>query len=142
MSGTIQIKALLFAFAWLCCGMMAEAGERGTGAATASGQTGVASWYAGERNGRTASGERFRADGLTAAHRSLRFGTLVRVTNLRNNRNVVVRITDRGPFTKGRILDLSRRAATEIGMMGSGTARVRMEVLASEELAMASASGS
>jgi rare lipoprotein A len=139
MSGTIQMKALLLALVWLCGSLMAEAGERGAKTGSADCQTGVASWYGG---GRTASGERFRPDGLTAAHRSLRFGTLVRVTNLRNNKNVVVRITDRGPFTKGRILDLSKRAASEIGMVGSGTARVRMEVLAGEALAMASASGS
>jgi rare lipoprotein A len=66
---------------------------------------------------------------LTAAHRSLRFGTRLRVTNSRNGRAVVVRVNDRGPFIRGRVLDLSRAAATSIGMVSSGTARVCYEII-------------
>ena len=93
-------------------------------------RTGGASYYAAKFNGRrTANGERYRPGRLTAAHRTLRFGTRVRVTNLRNGRSVVVRINDRGPFVRGRIIDLSRAAAQRIGMIRSGVARVRLEVL-------------
>ena len=91
---------------------------------------GVASYY-GERfrGRRTANGERFNPDALTAAHRRLRFGTRLRVTNLRNGRSVVVRVNDRGPFVHNRVLDLSKEAARRLGMMRSGTARVRIERL-------------
>jgi peptidoglycan lytic transglycosylase len=78
---------------------------------------------------RTASGERFDPAALTAAHRELPFGTRLRVTNLDNGRSVTVRINDRGPFAQGRILDLSFAAARELGMLRSGVARVRIEVL-------------
>jgi len=91
---------------------------------------GMASWYGpGFEGARTASGERFNPWGLTAAHRTLPFGTMVRVTNLNNGRSVLVRINDRGPFTPGRSIDLSRGAAEVIGMIGSGVASVRMEIL-------------
>jgi len=101
-------------------------------------QTGVASWYGGRWIGRlTASGERYRAGDLTAAHRQLPFGTFVRVTNLGNNRSAIVRINNRGPFAKGRIIDLSKRAATDLAMLNAGTTRVRLEVLSGEELDMA-----
>lgn len=91
---------------------------------TASAQSGLASVYSG---GRTASGAYARASGLTAAHRSLPFGTLVRVTNSRNGRSVVVRIDDRGPFVRGRIIDLTPAAAHAIGF--SGLAPVRVTVV-------------
>lgn len=92
--------------------------------------TGVASYYGpGFHGKKTANGERFNMNALTAAHRTLPFGTRVRVTNLDNGRSVVVRINDRGPFAKGRIIDLSKVAAKRIGMIQSGTARVRLEVL-------------
>ena len=95
--------------------------------AAADAQTGMASWY---KMGRiTANGEHFRPMGLTAAHRSLRFGTLVRVTNLRTGRSVVVRINDRGPFVRGRIIDLSMGAARAIGLHKSGVAKVQVVVL-------------
>ena len=98
--------------------------------AEARGFAGKASWYGRELHGRrTASGERFNMNAMTAAHRSLRFGTRVRVTNRRNGRSVVVRINDRGPFTGGRVIDLSYAAARKIGMVASGTAPVRVEVL-------------
>jgi rare lipoprotein A len=82
-------------------------------------QRGAASWYGpGFHGRRTASGERFNPRGFTAAHRRLPFGTKVRVTNRRNNRSVVVRINDRGPFTRGRIIDLSAASARAIGIRG------------------------
>lgn len=91
---------------------------------------GRASWYGSRFQGRrTASGERFNAYALTAAHRSLPFGTKVRVTNLRNNRAVIVRINDRGPYSGGRVIDLSKAAAQAIGMLRSGTAPVRIEII-------------
>lgn len=92
-------------------------------------QEGVASWYGGEFQGRpTASGERYDQEGMTAAHRTLPFGTWIRVENLDNDRRTRVRITDRGPFVSDRVLDLSRAAAQELGMLGPGTARVRIVV--------------
>ncbi|MCB1182433.1 septal ring lytic transglycosylase RlpA family protein [bacterium] len=94
-------------------------------------QTGQASFYADRFEGRlTASGETFRQDLLTAAHRTLPFGTRVRVTNLVNRRAVVVRINDRGPFVEGRIIDLSRRAAEELDFVRAGLTDVKIEVLA------------
>ncbi|MEH2059334.1 MAG: septal ring lytic transglycosylase RlpA family protein [Nostoc sp.] len=91
---------------------------------------GMASYYGYDGSGnRTASGQRFNPEGLTAAHRSLPFGTQVRVTNTRNGRSVVVRINDRGPFVRGRVIDLSAGAARILGMMGSGVAPVHIEVL-------------
>ena len=91
---------------------------------------GQASWYGpGFHGRRTANGEVFNSNALTAAHRSLPFGTKVRVTNMNNGRSVVVRINDRGPFSGGRIIDLSAGAARTINMINSGVAPVRVEVL-------------
>jgi rare lipoprotein A len=88
----------------------------------------VATYYGQEFVGRrTASGEKFSPNGMTAAHRTLPFGTRVRVTNSRTGRSVVVRINDRGPFVKGRAIDLSTGAARAIGM--GSTAEIRMEVV-------------
>jgi len=93
-------------------------------------QTGVASYYGAKHHGnRTASGEAFNQNSLTAAHRQLPFGTRVKVTNLKNDKSCVVRINDRGPHTRGRIIDVSREAAERLGMIGSGTARVRVQAL-------------
>lgn len=101
---------------------------------TGAGEVGVASWYGNEFHGRpTSSGEIFDTNDLTAAHRSLPFGTHVMVTNLANDRSVVVRINDRGPFVRGRIIDLSYAAARVLGLVGPGTARVRLEVLGGAE---------
>lgn len=88
---------------------------------------GRASWYA--LHSRTASGERMNPNLLTAAHRSLRFGTKLKVTNANNGRSVVVRINDRGPFIRGRVLDLSKAAASNIGMIGAGHAKICYEVI-------------
>lgn len=93
-------------------------------------QTGVASYYARMLEGRpTASGTLYRKDSLTAAHRTLPLGTVVKVTNLENDREVVVEVNDRGPYAKKRILDLSRSAAKELKMMDDGTVEVRIEVV-------------
>jgi len=92
--------------------------------------TGQASFYGKKFAGRrTASGEIFNPGKLTAAHRTLRFGQKVRVTNTRNGRQVIVRINDRGPFHKRRIIDLSYAAASRIGMVRRGTVRVKLELL-------------
>jgi rare lipoprotein A len=91
---------------------------------------GLASWYGpGFHGAQTASGEHFNQNDMTAAHRTLPFGTKVRVTNVNNGRSVVVRINDRGPFTGGRVIDLSAAAAQAIGMISSGVATVQIEVL-------------
>ena len=91
---------------------------------------GMASYYGKELAGnRTASGERFDPGQLTAAHRSLPFGSMVRVTNTSNGDSVIVRINDRGPFAHGRVIDVSQAAAREIGMHRSGTARVKLALL-------------
>ncbi len=90
-------------------------------------QTGIASWY--QMGKVTANGEAYNPDGLTAAHRTLPFGTIVQVENLANGRTVRLRINDRGPFVGGRILDVSRGGARQLGLMGSGTARVKVTQL-------------
>lgn len=93
-------------------------------------KTGMASYYGARHHGkRTASGEPFNQHGLTAAHPSLQFGSRVLVTNLRNDKSVVVRINDRGPHIRGRIIDLSRQAAQQLDMLRSGTAKVRVQGL-------------
>jgi rare lipoprotein A len=90
----------------------------------------MASYYGTEFDGRTtANGERYDMHDLTAAHETLPFNTRVRVTNLSNNLSVVVRINDRGPFTKRRIIDLSYAAAEKIGLIEAGTTKVEIDVL-------------
>lgn len=104
-----------------------EWADLGTGVA---GIEGSASYYHDALEGRpTASGEPYRASELTAAHRTLPFGSRVRVTHLANGRSVVVRINDRGPFVRRRVLDLSRAAARRLGMLEEGHTRVRLELL-------------
>jgi len=94
---------------------------------------GKASYYADYFHGRlTANGERFDMNDLTAAHKSLPFGSMVRVTNLANGKAVIVRINDRGPFVKGRIIDLSLEAAKEIGLLNKGVTKVRLEAFEGE----------
>jgi rare lipoprotein A len=98
-----------------------------TGRADGWNETGQASWFGARFHGRrTANGERFDRTALTAAHRTLPMGALVRVTHLANGRSVTVRINDRGPWVRGRILDLSEAAAEQIGMKHSGVGRVRL----------------
>jgi rare lipoprotein A len=93
-------------------------------------ETGIASWYGVPYHGRpAANGEIYDMEKLTAAHRTLSFNTWVRVENLANHKTVEVRITDRGPFIDGRIIDLSHAAASSIDLIGPGTARVRLEIL-------------
>ncbi len=93
-------------------------------------ELGIASWYGHPFHGRrTANGEVYDMEGMTAAHKSLPFDTWVEVNNLDNGRKTVVRINDRGPFIEGRIIDLSKRAAREINMIGPGTANVRLEIV-------------
>jgi rare lipoprotein A len=122
-----------------CAGLQAPAGsetppeppparEKAPAAPAGLPQTGEASWYGAQHHGkRTASGAVFDQTQLTAAHRSLPFGTRLRVTNLANGRSVEVEITDRGPYAGNRIIDLSRAAAQALGMIEAGTATVRLE---------------
>lgn len=110
---------------------------KGSGSTSGSGgidpgvyQRGTASWYGEEFHGRpTASGEPFDMNALTAAHKTLPFGTMIDVTNSENARRITVKINDRGPFVEGRIIDLSKRAAIELGMVTSGTAQVELRIV-------------
>jgi rare lipoprotein A len=96
-------------------------------------ETGIASWYGPGFHGKqTANGEIYDQNDLTAAHRTLQMPSLVRVTNLENGRALVLRVNDRGPYSKGRVIDVSSRAADLLGMKGKGTAKVRVDVLAEE----------
>ncbi len=101
-------------------------------------ETGIASYYGGERSGtnfhgrQTANGEVYDQNALTAAHQTLPLPSLVRVTNLENGRSLVLRVNDRGPFTRGRVIDVSRRAAQLLGFEAQGTARVRVTILPDE----------
>ena len=98
--------------------------------ATRSTQAGLGSYYASKFNGRaTASGSTYRPGGMTAAHNTLPFGTLIRVTNTRNGRSVEVTVTDRGPHTKGYIVDVSHRAAVQLGIIEAGVVPVQVTVL-------------
>jgi len=99
----------------------------GTAPAEAKTINGMASFYKSGK--RTANGERFNPNGLTAAHRTLPFGTRVQVTNVKTGRSVVVRINDRGPFIRSRVIDLSYGAARAVGLHRSGVARVKLLVL-------------
>ncbi len=123
----------LFSIAITSCGTTERASkpvsypDAGTGEVI---EEGVASWYGPNFHGKlTANGERYDMYGLTAAHRTLPFNTLLRVENLENGESVVVRINDRGPFAKNRIIDLSKKAAQQIDMIGNGTAPVKLILL-------------
>lgn len=103
-------------------------------------ETGLASWYGpGFHGKKTANGETFDENALTAAHRTLQMPSLVRVTNLENGRSIIVRVTDRGPFHGNRIIDLSKAAARELDMLRSGTAKVQIQVLEAESMALSEA---
>ncbi len=93
-------------------------------------ETGIASWYGPDFHGKTtANGEIFNTNNFTAAHRTLPFGTIVKITSLTNNKSTIVRINDRGPFVGNRIIDLSRAAADELEMTKNGTMNVKLEVI-------------
>lgn len=101
-----------------------------SGARAGESETGLATWYGKQHHGGpTASGERFNMHALTAAHRTLRFGSQVRVENRRNGLSVVVRINDRGPYGRGRIIDLSHAAAQRLDMIEAGVVPVRLQLL-------------
>jgi rare lipoprotein A len=122
----------LFAMVGLVGFLLATTPDVTHGGASQSAQVGVASWYGKQHHGRkTASGERFSRGKLTAAHRSLPLGTKVKVTNLRTKQQVVVTITDRGPYKGGkhRIIDVSEAAAARLGLLERGTERVQVVVV-------------
>ncbi len=135
-----MLRCLIFT---LCLSLLAGCASSGgdSGSAGADGGSssnlasgavseGQASWYGAQHQGKTtANGEPFDMNALTAAHRKLPFGSKVRVTNLDNGRSVIVRINDRGPYRNGRIIDLSRKAAEQLGMLKTGTAPVKIEVI-------------
>ena len=128
----IVLIALLFGGVFSGCASVPMRGVQGSVLAPVPGwkQTGQASWYGPGFSGKTtASGERFNPNDWTAAHPDLSFGSMVEVRNLKNNRVVRVKINDRGPFIKGRIIDLSERAAKELGMIEAGLARVELRLL-------------
>lgn len=108
-----MLKSLALASALLCLSSIARA------------ETCIASWYGAESGRQTASGERFRPEGISCAHKHLAFGTVARVTDLATGRSIACRINDRGPFVRGRCIDLSHGAARALGM--GGLARVRIE---------------
>lgn len=94
-------------------------------------ETGYASYYNDKLEGKqTANGEVYRMDELTAAHRTLPFNTKIKVTNLSNNKTVIVRVNDRGPYAKGRILDLSKKAAVKLDFIDRGVIKIKLEVIA------------
>ncbi len=131
---TVRTRTAVAAAALACALFSGPGGTATAGEAAEVVQTsdGVASWYGGKFHGRkTANGERFDKNALTAAHRSLPFGTRVRVTNARSGEAVVVRINDRGPYAGERIIDLSRGAAAQIGIVGAGVGQVELEILRS-----------
>jgi len=92
-------------------------------------EVGLASWYGSESQGTTASGEVYDMNKLTAAHRTLPLGSKIRVTNLKNNRSLILRVNDRGPNVLGRLLDVSKAAAQYLGFIGAGIAKVRVTVV-------------
>ncbi|MGI9483992.1 MAG: septal ring lytic transglycosylase RlpA family protein [Hyphomicrobiales bacterium] len=123
------MKIRMLAGALALAGTVAICANVPTSSASPKGKTfvGVASFY---RSGKiTANGEAFKPHGLTAAHRTLPFGTKVRVKNLRNGRSVIVRINDRGPFIGRRVIDVSLGAAKRLGMIKSGVVKVKVDVL-------------
>jgi rare lipoprotein A len=122
---------ILITTAFLTSGCDSKSGNSSPTAAETNGayQQGIASWYGAEYHGKqTASGEIFDKNALTAAHREISFGTYVDVTNLENGRRVTVKINDRGPFVSGRIIDLSERAADDLGMKIAGLAEVSLKI--------------
>jgi rare lipoprotein A len=124
------LAILVPATALAACGSIRHAGPHSASYADGAVVDGIASYYGDEYQGRpTASGERFDQAKRTAAHRTLPFDTIVRVTDPATGRSVVVRVNDRGPFVPGRVIDLSRSAAAELGILRRGIAPVTLEVL-------------
>ena len=128
-------QALRLASVFLLLGTLGCAGKPAPStvpAAVGPTERGIASWYGAKYHGRTtANGERYDMHAMTAAHPTLPFGLIVEVTNLDNDRRVRVRINDRGPFKKGRVIDLSYAAAQKLDMVHTGLARVRLRVVES-----------
>jgi len=125
---------MTFVIALSSCGKKKNVAYRAPGLPQAT-ETGIASWYGHPYHGRpAANGEIYDMEKITAAHRTLPFGTWVRVTNLGNNKTVDVRITDRGPFVDGRIIDLSHAAAQAIDLIGPGFTKVRLDIIAAPPL--------
>jgi rare lipoprotein A len=126
----VKVWLLAIAIALVACGPSKTKKESTGKPGPAGVQMGKASWYGGSfHGGPTASGETYNKHSMTAAHLKLKFNTRVRVTNLKNGRSVVVRINNRGPYSKGRIIDLSEAAARQLDMIEAGVVPVRLEVL-------------
>lgn len=128
----MQRSLLILGLFGLLAGCASNTIDRPGSGTTGAGYTatGNASYYGAQHHGnKTASGERFDQNALTAAHRSLPFGSRVQVTNLRNDKTVIVRINDRGPFVRGRIIDVSRKAAEQLDMIRDGVAPVSIKQL-------------
>lgn len=136
-AGTAVVALTLAGLALSACGKKHHVTAMTPSApAIRSGETGLASWYGHPYHGRAAAnGEIYDMETLTAAHRTLPFGTWVRVTNLANDKSVDVRIIDRGPFVDGRIIDLSHAAAVAVELIGPGVAQVRLDILTTPEAA-------
>ncbi|QSR85380.1 septal ring lytic transglycosylase RlpA family protein [Methylacidimicrobium sp. B4] len=135
--GGFRLLSLAVLFGSL--GPLAEAKTFPVPAAPALRTKGIASWYAESRF--TSTGERYRPGAMTAAHPTLPFGTLVAVRNLKNGKIALVRINDRGPYKKGRIIDLSRAAADRLGMLSDGLALVELRIVRSTPRLFSSATG-
>lgn len=130
----MKARSLIAAAIALSAAVLAATAQGAAGGSDAAKESGIASWYGADFHGRlTSNGETYDKEKLTCAHRSLAFGTYLRVRNLDNGSSVVVRVNDRGPFAKNRIIDLSEAAARIIGMIPTGTARVSLEVIPKEE---------
>jgi rare lipoprotein A len=116
-----------------CAGLSSNVPGGGAERPTFS-EIGIASWYGrGHHGKRTANGERFDMNRMTAAHKSIELGTVVRVTSLETGETVKVRVNDRGPYIRGRVVDLSDKAARRLGIREAGVARVRVEIFASDQ---------
>jgi len=127
---TARVVCTLLVIGAATCGSAPRFEPSATASSALSKSVGVASWYGPGFEGKnTASGEPFNPNHLTAAHRTLPFGTIVRVRNLQNGRAVEVRINDRGPFVKSRVIDLSKAAARDIGLIERGTGTVEVHVI-------------
>lgn len=132
--GRVGLALLLLCCASACSSLRWGPGGLGTGERPSFTQIGLASWYGSSFHRRqTASGERFDMHAMTAAHRTLPFDTVVRVTNLENGRMVKVRINDRGPYVKGRIIDLSAEAAGDLAITENGVAKVKVEAFPADQ---------